>query len=960
MGVLSISQESKAQTTVKGLYVDHFEDMLGTQAQFDLINMCIVEGYNYVALYGLTRYPTCTTTNDDILGNTNKENELTGFIAYAHQFNVQVGIVSGDMNSPSCDLALVNAFNANYSSTKFDVFSIEHEFWNPGYPFADAQSFINHFNTSGNNPHNMLLEIYVARWSSQSEINFLVANTNRILLACYKPAPSWVYPSIGGGSSLLNSMNAAAALAGKNYSVVMLYSNMCYWFGNWMYTNNSDENAAHAAFLSDFIPNASNFPNLTIDGHHWFTYSTFLNKNQCTTRGGKVNFARKFDNNPAVKSYIFIDHTSTELENNAYLNDFTFEAQIKSDFYDEHLYSLDKKVIFCNFISNGSANSGGYEIFVDEYGELKFNNTLYGIVSSGYLFTNGQCAHVAISVHNSGNTDYIKFYIDGSLVGTGSGTNTHPGLPSNFYHDVIIGNNNAFLNSSTSIRTSMTQLNFPGFYSDGWKGMIDEVRLWNRELTAAELLSNYNRQIFSAIPSLIANWRMGSPEKNDYFFDQIVIDNSSYGHHGFLGATNYQYDAQTEPWYISNQCTAFNLETNLAKEFDGTTKVLRLNPTAPVQFTYPNPKYQTPVPTTPSSFLIEMWVRSNIDVAHYNLSNPGINYEPVIMSNQNSAGGMTIYIDANGVLRLKDHINPIPARFFDISTNDFFKPGLTCNHIAIDYYQTPSNNWNLRLFVNGSTSNFIPVTIAPFNYFPTSNNWLVGNDFNLLSGFNGMIDDIRIWGVSEYDIQNTPPFTYIKDEYGSLHVRRSRRLSDPPLELFANYRLDEEVGDQVTFDHGYWELNGTLGFNLSVEPNFDPAFASTCSPAPGTAPAKVAYDVNSEFNFLNQLDDAFTDHENVLSATSTKQPLKVNTAGLKIYPNPFHDIIQVSLFNSGISTGNSKIIVLDITGNVVREIPLLSNDPVFTINLQSLKSGFYFLQLSNNGQILVTQKIIKI
>ncbi len=80
MGVLSISQESKAQTTVKGLYVDHFEDMLGTQAQFDLINMCIVEDYNYVALYGLTRYPTCTTTNDDILGNTNKENELTGFI----------------------------------------------------------------------------------------------------------------------------------------------------------------------------------------------------------------------------------------------------------------------------------------------------------------------------------------------------------------------------------------------------------------------------------------------------------------------------------------------------------------------------------------------------------------------------------------------------------------------------------------------------------------------------------------------------------------------------------------------------------------------------------------------------------------------------------------------------------------------------------------------------------------
>ena len=73
---------------------------------------------------------------------------------------------------------------------------------------------------------------------------------------------------------------------------------------------------------------------------------------------------------------------------------------------------------------------------------------------------------------------------------------------------------------------------------------------------------------------------------------------------------------------------------------------------------------------------------------------------------------------------------------------------------------------------------------------------------------------------------------------------------------------------------------------------------------------------------------------------------------VKIYPNPASGTINVS----GVAKDNT-IRITDVTGKVVIEQKVESN--LATINLGSLSTNMYMLQVVENGKIVLTQKIVK-
>jgi hypothetical protein len=69
------------------------------------------------------------------------------------------------------------------------------------------------------------------------------------------------------------------------------------------------------------------------------------------------------------------------------------------------------------------------------------------------------------------------------------------------------------------------------------RGLLDEVRIWNVERSAADIAENYNRTVSTTSEGLVAYWKFD--EAAD---EQTVFDASPFGNHGTLGA-----DAQPGP-----------------------------------------------------------------------------------------------------------------------------------------------------------------------------------------------------------------------------------------------------------------------------------------------------------------------------------------------------------------------------------------------------------------------------
>ena len=75
---------------------------------------------------------------------------------------------------------------------------------------------------------------------------------------------------------------------------------------------------------------------------------------------------------------------------------------------------------------------------------------------------------------------------------------------------------------------------------------------------------------------------------------------------------------------------------------------------------------------------------------------------------------------------------------------------------------------------------------------------------------------------------------------------------------------------------------------------------------------------------------------------------------LTIYPNPFSALTTLQTLTP---LSNATLIVVDIFGQTVAQINNI-NDRSITFNRDNLPSGMYFIRLTQNGQVIATNKII--
>jgi hypothetical protein len=128
-------------------------------------------------------------------------------------------------------------------------------------------------------------------------------------------------------------------------------------------------------------------------------------------------------------------------------------------------------------------NWGGSTITLDmlsdgtAYGTIYYNDTPdYDRIFSSTSVNDGNWHHVAFTWKRTGS---LKIYIDGALDGSTSSSGNYPNVPTN----------NISINS-----------NGDGTYAVGKNCSIDEVGVWNKELSASEITSLYNAGVGKTYP----------------------------------------------------------------------------------------------------------------------------------------------------------------------------------------------------------------------------------------------------------------------------------------------------------------------------------------------------------------------------------------------------------------------------------------------------------------------------
>ena len=80
---------------------------------------------------------------------------------------------------------------------------------------------------------------------------------------------------------------------------------------------------------------------------------------------------------------------------------------------------------------------------------------------------------------------------------------------------------------------------------------------------------------------------------------------------------------------------------------------------------------------------------------------------------------------------------------------------------------------------------------------------------------------------------------------------------------------------------------------------------------------------------------------------------------LTVYPNPATDFLNFQLKGNGLQ-GNGSFRILDINGQVLKELEAGCPGSTYVIPLSGWPSGSYFIQyIDENGNITITEKVIK-
>jgi hypothetical protein len=979
----------------RGIYVDNFTGILGAApAESDLISYCTANGIDHITLFGLAYTSHPNNMGTSILTSSTLRSQLALFITSAHQNNIKVlAVVQESYTTLHADLALVNNYNSLYTSAKIDGISVESEFWHPNtsYPFTtNAGQFITDVKTQAAtyNPHGMEVEIYVAS-ASVPQYQVIAANTDRVLLTAYvlNRTPDVFFAYKEGQLDLIQ--NAVVLNGGSNpFEVVILYNAMPAYGTNWLYTNaNWNSNGtpdmtcydlAHGEFVSDYNTAVTNnplrFTKLNLVGHKWFTYSYILNLQQLEENDYLINPGKYFDGNNDYMQVATSNSSSSinPLRELMLDKDFTISIMASSGTNNK------EQVFFAMHVrdpQNNNAKVCGWKIGKDVNNKLFYESDIYGRVSSNISHT----SIVNISITNSNGIDYINILGTVYTHSYTRGTISQSVLNNNTYdYNIYIGDDD--------------ELKYTSNTTTAYHGDIDYVRIWNREVSYSEL-PNYNgcgAFISGQMNGLVGQWEMGSPEifPQDYFYTQTVYDNTSNANHAMMGSTN-GYDAN-DPYYLAvSTFGVCSRRSQYALSFDGNQDQITLPPT---DFT----KDSSRTCQLYHSFKLEFNTcpAENIEAindqrdANYDSTgtaqNQRVYYTPYLFHNSgyntgtSKNEGVEIYYNRNGNLEFKVYDNTGTAKILEYQIpNCSPTPCKYSGVFSCEIQQTSSNDFELIISMHPNSSQGTPgnTTFVFNNVTPmfvtwlANHNWTVGKmpgSSNTLYDYNGFLDEIRMWNVTEEEIQNQTTCNNVYEELGYVGItpslRNVKRLDYAPSELIANWRFDDQFGSSKLKNYSYIgsSLDGYLGTNNTFEQGIEPVALEGCGQVVlGTTPLRKNF-INPFEQFMSKFDslEHLQSHKLVNSTNPQQKPVTYSNY-ISTSPNPFNENLTFKL-NIQSTKNNSYIVeVLDVMGRSVKRFTMLNNEQKI-ISTSDWPKGIYFVRVSGdyNGNLFPV-KLIK-
>ena len=116
---------------------------------------------------------------------------------------------------------------------------------------------------------------------------------------------------------------------------------------------------------------------------------------------------------------------------------------------------------------------------------------------------------------------------------------------------------------------------------------------------------------------------------------------------------------------------------------------------------------------------------------------------------------------------------------------------------------------------------------------------------------------------------------------------------------------------------------------------------------------KFEYIVNGSSN------NFYLDHIQIGEESTLLIPENINNSKLSIFPNPAKDKATIVLDN--IADKNVEIVLINILGSEVGKLfsgNVVSNHQEILADLYGLEKGMYFVKVINNGDVIISDKLI--
>ncbi len=183
---------------------------------------------------------------------------------------------------------------------------------------------------------------------------------------------------------------------------------------------------------------------------------------------------------PVDKSYLDFDASDDRVAIGSIgsMTEFTVELWINPDAVQDHQNPID-----CNYSYNGTTGNIGPRLELRTgtspnwiiSGDTGNNNNYHYLNARSSAPSAGSWYQAVLTYNGSGNTSGLKSYWDGSLVTTGAATVNSPSA--------------VWVNTMNNVQLGL------GFHLGSnrhFNGQISITRIYNKALTAAQILSNYN------------------------------------------------------------------------------------------------------------------------------------------------------------------------------------------------------------------------------------------------------------------------------------------------------------------------------------------------------------------------------------------------------------------------------------------------------------------------------------